>query len=127
MHDSTKPLNAADSPERPCKGFWFSGVYNSRREVTMMTKPMMTNMLSCALFSIAVSLWTEVFIGFSLFCGDGERFKKCRRIEGIMPSCDMCGKEGAGAIALIEGVELTVCQNCARFGKITRTLHAEAP
>ena len=44
-----------------------------------------------------------------------------------MPSCDMCGKEGAGAIALIEGVELTVCQNCARFGKITRTLHAEAP
>ena len=44
-----------------------------------------------------------------------------------MPSCDMCGKEGAGAIALIEGVELTVCQNCARFGKITRALHAEAP
>ena len=44
-----------------------------------------------------------------------------------MPGCDMCGKEGAGTIALIEGVELTGCQNCSRFGKVVRSARAEPP
>lgn len=44
-----------------------------------------------------------------------------------MPSCDMCGKGDAGTVALVEGVELTVCQNCARFGKAVRSLRTESP
>ncbi len=34
-----------------------------------------------------------------------------------MTSCEMCGKEENTVLALIEGVELNVCQNCASFGK----------
>lgn len=34
-------------------------------------------------------------------------------------NCDLCGKvEERLARAIIEGVELEVCQNCARFGKV---------
>jgi putative transcription factor len=35
-----------------------------------------------------------------------------------MASCDMCGKSDAGFRALVEGVELTVCEKCSKFGKI---------
>jgi len=35
-----------------------------------------------------------------------------------MPSCDMCGKDNASFRALIEGVELTVCERCSKFGKV---------
>ena len=37
-----------------------------------------------------------------------------------MPSCDVCGAEGRLVKALIEGTELNVCQNCAKFGKILK-------
>ena len=35
-------------------------------------------------------------------------------------NCDMCGKETDLVVALIEGTELTVCKECASFGKILR-------
>ena len=44
-----------------------------------------------------------------------------------MPSCDMCGKDAVSAIALIEGVELTVCESCSKFGKIVRTIQPPKP
>ncbi len=44
-----------------------------------------------------------------------------------MPSCDMCGKDGANAIAKIEGVDLTVCQNCAKYGKVLRAIRPNIP
>ena len=44
-----------------------------------------------------------------------------------MPSCDMCGKDGAIAIALIEGVELSVCERCSRHGKVVRHIRMETP
>ncbi len=38
-----------------------------------------------------------------------------------MPNCDMCGQETEDlVIASIEGVELSVCARCAKFGKILR-------
>ncbi|MEM3374480.1 MAG: multiprotein bridging factor aMBF1 [Candidatus Woesearchaeota archaeon] len=37
-----------------------------------------------------------------------------------MASCEMCGKEDILVIALIEGVELNVCNSCASFGKIVK-------
>ncbi len=41
-----------------------------------------------------------------------------------MASCDMCGKQGNLLTADVEGVEMTVCQNCARFGTIKRKVDA---
>ena len=38
-----------------------------------------------------------------------------------MALCDMCGKETGLVSALIEGTELNVCKQCAKFGKIVRT------
>ena len=35
-----------------------------------------------------------------------------------MASCDMCGKQGSLVTAEVEGVEMNVCQNCARFGTL---------
>ena len=32
--------------------------------------------------------------------------------------CDMCGNEGRLVRASIEGSEMTVCNGCARYGKI---------
>jgi|SaaInlStandDraft_4_1057021.scaffolds.fasta_scaffold64806_2 uncharacterized protein (TIGR00270 family) len=32
-------------------------------------------------------------------------------------TCEMCGSENGLTKALVEGVELTVCNNCAAFGK----------
>lgn len=37
-----------------------------------------------------------------------------------MPSCDMCGSQGKLVRALIEGTELNVCQQCAKFGKVLK-------
>ena len=35
-----------------------------------------------------------------------------------MTQCEMCGREGSLSRAIVEGTELNVCQNCARFGKV---------
>ncbi len=35
-----------------------------------------------------------------------------------MPYCEMCGKEAQLTPAELEGVELKVCPNCTRFGKV---------
>lgn len=35
-------------------------------------------------------------------------------------NCDMCGKEAPMFKTLIEGVEMTVCKDCASFGQILR-------
>jgi len=35
-------------------------------------------------------------------------------------NCDMCGKESILMVALVEGTEMNVCSQCARFGKIVR-------
>jgi putative transcription factor len=37
-----------------------------------------------------------------------------------MTACEMCGSDGNTITALIEGVELNVCQKCASFGKIIK-------
>jgi putative transcription factor len=37
-----------------------------------------------------------------------------------MTACEMCGTETKTVFALIEGVELKVCSNCASFGKIIK-------
>lgn len=34
-----------------------------------------------------------------------------------MTSCEMCGKDEPTTLALVEGVELRVCEKCASFGK----------
>jgi putative transcription factor len=40
----------------------------------------------------------------------------------------MCGRQEATLSALVEGVELNVCQNCSRYGQILRKpVFAEAP
>jgi len=39
--------------------------------------------------------------------------------------CDMCGKDDELYKATIEGVELTVCEKYARFGKILRKIKTE--
>ncbi len=35
-----------------------------------------------------------------------------------MPECEMCGKEGAGYVALVEGAKLKVCEDCSTMGKV---------
>jgi len=35
-------------------------------------------------------------------------------------NCEMCGIEARTVVALIEGVELNVCSNCAQFGKVIK-------
>jgi putative transcription factor len=37
-----------------------------------------------------------------------------------MTACEMCGSDSNTITALIEGVELNVCQKCASFGKIVK-------
>lgn len=39
-----------------------------------------------------------------------------------MALCDMCGKENSSIVAMIEGTELNVCLNCAKFGKPLRKI-----
>lgn len=36
----------------------------------------------------------------------------------LSSNCDMCGRAEQLVIALIEGVEMSVCRNCASFGQI---------
>lgn len=40
-------------------------------------------------------------------------------------SCDICGRNGAVAIVLIEGAKLATCGSCTRGGKILYRLHGE--
>jgi len=44
-----------------------------------------------------------------------------------MPSCEMCGKSKELVVADIEGVELKVCDVCARFGTIRRKVNIIYP
>jgi len=37
-----------------------------------------------------------------------------------MPACEMCGKETSLFSAIIEGSQMRVCENCAKFGKVLR-------
>jgi putative transcription factor len=37
-----------------------------------------------------------------------------------MTLCDMCGAETKLVVALVEGTELNVCDNCSKFGKVLR-------
>ncbi|MEM2138767.1 MAG: multiprotein bridging factor aMBF1 [Candidatus Woesearchaeota archaeon] len=37
-----------------------------------------------------------------------------------MVSCEMCGKDDVLVTAIVEGVELNVCNSCAAFGKIIK-------
>ncbi len=42
--------------------------------------------------------------------------------------CEMCGKESnAISLVLIEGAELHLCPDCARFGKAVRTVPVSTP
>lgn len=43
-----------------------------------------------------------------------------------MASCEMCGKSTELVLADIEGVELKVCDGCARFGSIRRRVEARS-
>ena len=46
----------------------------------------------------------------------------------IKINCDLCGKtNSAFNRALIENVELTVCTDCSKFGKVIGTIKKEAP
>jgi len=38
----------------------------------------------------------------------------------MMASCDMCGRSTETAKALVEGVQMDVCKECSRFGKLIR-------
>lgn len=44
-----------------------------------------------------------------------------------MNLCDMCGKETDLVVTLIESTELSVCNGCAKFGKVIRKLKQEEP
>src|SRR3989338_8945498 len=39
-----------------------------------------------------------------------------------MPNCDMCGRNSELFLANIEGTELNVCQNCAKYGRIIKKI-----
>jgi putative transcription factor len=39
-----------------------------------------------------------------------------------MPNCDMCGKDADLFLANIEETELSVCQSCARYGKVIKRI-----
>lgn len=45
-----------------------------------------------------------------------------KREYGIKMDCDICGKNHATAIAIVEGAEVGVCPKCARFGKVLHSL-----
>jgi uncharacterized protein (TIGR00270 family) len=45
-----------------------------------------------------------------------------------MTTCEMCGRQEAALYALVEGVELHVCQHCAKHGQILKKpIFAEMP
>ncbi|RLE38273.1 TIGR00270 family protein [Candidatus Woesearchaeota archaeon] len=37
-----------------------------------------------------------------------------------MPDCELCGKKNSNTRAMIEGVEMTVCNSCASLGKVLK-------
>ena len=39
-------------------------------------------------------------------------------IEVIWMECEMCGREGAGYVAIVEGAKLKVCEECSKLGKV---------
>ena len=39
--------------------------------------------------------------------------------------CEMCGRDNELIVSLVEGTELNVCPNCARFGKLIRKTKPE--
>jgi len=39
--------------------------------------------------------------------------------------CDMCGKQGQLYDVLMDGVSLSVCEKCSRFGKVMKKVEAE--
>ncbi len=39
--------------------------------------------------------------------------------------CAMCGKDSKLVVAIVEGTELKVCDECARFGKVLRQVQPE--
>ncbi len=39
--------------------------------------------------------------------------------------CDLCGKDTNLVIALVEGTELQVCEQCAKFGKVIKKVEPE--
>ena len=46
----------------------------------------------------------------------------------IKMNCDLCGKVEDNLVkASIEGVELDVCQNCGKFGKVIVPIHRPSP
>ena len=44
-----------------------------------------------------------------------------------MTVCDMCGKSGYLVIAEIEGADLTICKDCAKYGKNVRKIPKPLP
>lgn len=44
-----------------------------------------------------------------------------------MANCEMCGSTKDLTNAIVEGVSLTVCENCAKFGKIIVARKTEKP
>lgn len=41
--------------------------------------------------------------------------------------CDMCGTKKASSVALVEGTELNVCDECAKFGKRIKAISTPRP
>ena len=56
---------------------------------------------------------------------------RAKREYGISHDCEICGKNDASSIALIEGAQMAVCSTCSKFGKILRSTtldnHKNAP
>jgi putative transcription factor len=44
-----------------------------------------------------------------------------------MSLCEMCGKKDVSVIALVEGTELKVCNDCSKYGKIIRKVQYQQP
>lgn len=39
--------------------------------------------------------------------------------------CELCGRKNANIIAVIEGIEMTVCERCSKHGEIIRVIKEE--
>ncbi len=44
---------------------------------------------------------------------------------GVRMDCELCGRPDAKIIALVEGVEMNVCEKCSKHGKIIRVITEE--
>ncbi len=49
-------------------------------------------------------------------------YSRPKREYGKEMDCDICGKNDATAIALVEGAQVAVCHKCAKFGKVLYSL-----